>query len=210
MSGASYYMHDWIMFLRDAGPLTGVPLAVGGVLLVIGGWRVWKYAAVLSFALLGGIVGQVLAQTEQLSFTWIAVGAIAAGLVGMVVRQYSSAVLAGVITGALAGSFLSSLHVGDIGMWIGIIIGLLGGGGWAYANRQQVISGITSVEGGALLVSGLAVMIAEWPTAHSFFSAILYRSPGMVVFFVFVPTVVGILLQHADEARSSMKSHDRS
>ena len=37
MSGASYYMHDWITFLRDAGPLTGVPLASWGC--PAGYWR---------------------------------------------------------------------------------------------------------------------------------------------------------------------------
>ncbi len=204
--GIGHLVDQWMLFLHNAGPLTGIPLVISGGVLVVAGWRLWKYASVASYAFIGGIAGQMVSGFVDINMLWIAGGVLVGMVAGFVLKHFASTLLGGIVGGALAGWAAMGLGLSYHAVWLSAAISAVFWGAWAYVNRQNVVAAVTAFEGAALLVSGFAVMLSEWPWMYNFFFSMTRRSPGMIVFFLLVPTVVGVLLQHADETRSSMKS----
>ena len=200
-----YYIQHWTYFLQTADSLVGLPLCAAGVALLLAGWRIWRFAAVVSLALVGGCIGQMFAP-ETVDTNTIMLGSAALlALVGVFAPWHAATLLGGIIGGAIVSAFLGTLGIhGPMG-WILVGLAFFGATAGAYANRQQVIAIITSVEGGVLVISGLSVLVTEWPFLHGFFKSMISHSSFMVVFLVLVPTVIGVLLQQADAARSCMK-----
>ena len=198
----SYFVQQWVSFLQTSDPLLGIPLCGAGAALVLGGWRLWRLAAIVSLLVVGAAVGQLLSGDSGLSPAWAGGGAAVLGLAGVLLPALSATVLGGAIGGAVIAELLGNLGVVGPLAWVGMGLACVGAGGWSYANRQRITIVITSLEGAALLVSGLAVMITEWPMMYGFLHSMVVRSWFIVPFFLLVPTVVGVTLQLADVARS--------
>jgi hypothetical protein len=210
MSGIGDCFDLWTLFLRGAEPLVGIPLCAAGAALVLSGWRLWRVVAVASLALAGGAVGQFAVQTVTgaggFHLPWAAGGAVLFAVSGVVLPQHAATIVGGLIGGSVATGVLASFGVVGYGQLVGGLLAFVGAAAWAFANRQRVVVLITSLEGGILLASGIAVMLPEVPLLCGFFRSMVINSPFVVPFFVLVPTVIGVTLQQADANRSSSKA----
>ncbi len=204
--GFDYIYQEWINYLRGAEAFIGLPLCFGGTVLMLAGWRLWKIAAVVSLALVGLVLGHMASGATQFDWRWALVGAVVLGAAGAVFSQYAATALGGVVGGMVALFVLRGLGMYGPLQWVAGAVGFAAAMAWAYSYRQQVVAVITSVEGGVLLASGLAVMLPEVPLLYKFFQSMTATSPFMIGFFVLVPTVVGVTLQQADANRSTSKS----
>jgi hypothetical protein len=201
-----YLVQEWITLLRSADAVVGIPLCLAGGALVYAGWRLWPAVALLSFGVVGGLIGQSLSGTVGFDLTWFGGGALVMMIIGFLLSQFASVVLAGVIGGAITAMILEVFRMTGPFTWLGAFLGFAGCGSWAFANRNRVIAIITSFEGGVLFISGAAIMVREVTWLHSFFRSMTAESPFMIGFFLLVPTAVGVLVQAADANRSSAKS----
>jgi hypothetical protein len=200
-----YYYHEWTSYLRGANALLGIPFCIAGATLVLMGWRIWRPAAVVSLGLVGLIVGQMLSGDANFNAGYALGSAGAFGIAGLLLPTQAATVVAALVGGCVAS--LVTLAFGYAGTvhWIVIGLGALGAGAWAFANRHKVVITITSAEGGILLVSGLSIMLAEWPYMYNFLRAASLHSGFVLPFFILVPTVIGVTLQLADANRSASK-----
>ena len=210
MSGIGDCFDAWTLFLRGAEPLIGIPLCAAGAALVLSGWRLWPVAAVASLALAGGAVGQSAVQTVTgaggFHLPWAVGGAVLLGFAGVLLPRHAATILGGLVGGSVATGVLASFGIMGYGQLVGGLLAFVGATAWAFANRQRVVVLITSLEGGILLASGIAVILPEVPLLCGFFRSMIINSPYVVPFFVLVPTVIGVTLQHADANRSSSKA----
>jgi hypothetical protein len=204
--GYSYYAQEWITFLHGANALIGFPLCLAGTGLVLAGWRIWRAAAVCSLALIGSLVGQILSGASAFNPQWIIGGAVLFGVAGLALPTHSSTVLGGIIGGTLAVQMVSLFGIVGTPQLLACAVGFAGAAAWAFANRQRVVVVITSFEGGVLIASGAAVLVSSWPWLHGFFRSMTKHSPVMILFFVLVPTIIGMTLQYADANRCSSKA----
>lgn len=200
-----YLIQEWVSFLRGADAVVGIPMCLAGGALVYAGWRLWLVASFFSFGLVGGLIGQALSGAVGFDLAWFAGGAVALGICGYFLSQYASIVLSGIIGGALTVVILDIFRMVGPFMWLGAFLGFAGCAAWAFANRNRVIAIITSFEGGALIVSGMTIMVGEISWLNSFFKSMTSESPFMIGFFLLVPTAIGVLVQAADANRSSAK-----
>jgi len=91
-------------------------------------------------------------------------------------------------------------------LWIVSAVGFVAALAWSFANRHRVVIAVTAIEGAALFVSGLAVMLEDFPTAYNYMHSTMMDNAVMLPFFVLVPAVIGICLQLADSNRSYSKA----
>ncbi|HNO79324.1 MAG TPA: hypothetical protein PKN33_14840 [Phycisphaerae bacterium] len=201
-----YLIQEWMTFLRSLDAVVGIPLCMAGGALVYAGWRLWPAVALLSFGVVGGLIGQTLSDSVSLDLVWFGGGAVALMLIGFLLSQFASVALAGIIGGAVTMMILEVFRMTGPFMWLGAFLGFAGCGSWAYANRNRVIAIVTSFEGGVLFISGASIMVREVTWLHSFFRSMTAESPFMIGFFLLVPTAVGVLVQAADANRSSAKT----
>lgn len=201
-----YLVQEWVSLLRGADAVVGIPLCLAGAALVYAGWRLWVVASFLSFALTGGLIAQALSGEVGFNAFWFGGGALVFAIAGHFLSQFASVVLAGIIGGAITVVMLGVFRLVGPFMWLGAFLGFAGCASWAFANRNRVIAIITSFEGGALIVSGMTIMVREVGWLNSFFRSMTAESPFMIGFFLIVPTAVGVLIQAADANRSNSKS----
>ncbi len=201
-----YLVQEWVTFLRGLDAVVGIPLCLAGGALVYAGWRLWQVVALLSFGVVGGLIGQSLSGSMGFDLYWFGGGAVGLALVGFLLSQFASVALAGIIGGAVTAIILGVFRMAGPILWLGIFLGFAGCASWAFANRNRVIAIITSFEGGVLFISGASIMVREVSWLHSFFRSMTAESPFMIGFFLLVPTAIGVLIQAADANRSSAKS----
>lgn len=200
-----YYYHEWTSFLRGANALLGIPFCIAGAILVFMGWRIWRPAAVVSLGLVGSIVGQMISGDAAFNPAYSLGGAAVFGVAGFLLPTQAPTVIAALVGGCVASLVAFAFGYAGTVHWIVVGLGALGSGAWAFSSRHHVVITITSAEGGILLISGVTIMLAEWPYMYNFLRAASQHSGFVLPFFILVPTVIGVTLQLADANRSAAK-----
>jgi len=195
------WVQEWVRFLQQSGALFGFPLALGGLILMFGGWRLWKFAVVLSFATIGALVGAFLAGGSA-NTPWYALGGfLLLGVASYPPINYSIVALGGVIGATIVNYIFAGLNLPPNALWLITGIGLIVSCALAFLNLRQVIVVVTSFEGALLLLSAAVSFLSEVPGLFGYFRAMVYEGSIFLPFLVLVPTVVGTLIQLADVNR---------
>lgn len=189
---------DWVAFLHACDALTGIPFVLSGVAMMLLGWRMWKFAVVLTFALIGLMVGVALAQTPSQAALYGVGGAVALGLASFPPVHQSIAVLGGLIGAGMVRMFLESVGLEGVPLWIAVALTLLVVTPLCAINRKQVIILITAFQGAVLMISGLAILVRAEPTLRGTYEQMSEYSAIVGPFVLLVPTVIGVFLQMAD------------
>jgi hypothetical protein len=197
----------WLSFLDHAEPLIGIPLVAVGLVLVLGGWRLWRAIVVLNLLLVGVGAGLLVTHLRGLppDWRWLVGFAVVCGLAGGIFHRSAAALMGGLAGGVIAQLALQKFGLYGSVLWVMTAIAFAAAVAWSYSYRQEVQAVLTSAEGGVLIASGVAVILPEIPILHRFFSSMTNTSPFMIGFFILVPTVVGVMMQQADLNRSSSK-----
>ena len=167
-------------------------------MLALGGWRLWKAAVVVTFALIGCGIGMRLANEPDNQFLFAAIGAIVLGAASFPPANYSVAVLGGLIGAGIAHVTLLSLSLAAWPLWIAVGLCFATSAALSYVYLRHVIVIVTSVEGAVLILSGMTAVVADSPRIFAFFRSISVNYWFFLPFLLLVPTVVGCMLQMAD------------
>ena len=197
----SIWVTEWVRYLQSSGGLIGIPLALGGLVLMLGGWRIWKAAVVLSFAIIGAAVGAVVAKEGSHTHLYAAIGFLALGAVSFPPVNYSVVVLGGIIGAAIVNHVSAGLGVAPPVLWVVTGIGLLAACALSFLNLRQVVVVITSFEGAVLLLSAAVAFLSEVPGLYEYFRTTAYQGSVIVPFLLLVPTAVGTMCQLAEANR---------
>jgi hypothetical protein len=194
-------IHDWLLFLKQSGSAIGFPLVVVGVGLMLFGWRVWKVAVVMSYAVIGaGLAAWIKGPCDQL-WPYMLGGAIALGAL-----SYKPITLAVSLLGGAVGGFIVMLCFETIGLrgtplWAAGAAALIACTSVSYLNRQHIIIIVTAFQGAVLVLSGLTawVMASYW--LYDAFQSLTTDSMIVLPFMLAVPTVMSSFYQLAEVHR---------
>lgn len=191
---------DWLVFLRISNMLVVLPLLLGGVALMVFGWRFWKGCVVLSFGLVGMGVGTYLFSDNSMQ----PLPAIACGLALAILSywpvNYSLALLGGGVGAAFLYNTLAGMGITGPVLWITGGIAMFGCTALAFINRQLVVIGVTSFLGAVLVVSGLTAFVMNQSTLYATLAS---HSAFLVPFALIVPTVMSCFFQVAEVHRTN-------
>ena len=191
--GAS--LSQWWSFLNRADVLAGVPLVVGGLALMLFGWRLWKICVVLCFGLIGAGLGARFAPSHNGVLLYPLVGAVLLGALSYWPARYSVAVLGGLIGAGLVAQVGSGSGLTGAPLWLITGVGFIGSLALSFINRRFVIIGVTAVLGGILLLSGLTVFSRCSPGLYGFLASATSDSSIVLPFILVVPSVVSVCYQ---------------
>jgi hypothetical protein len=189
---------QWAAYLQRSDWLIGLPFCAVGLILALAGWRIWKVAVVVTFAIIGWILGTLVAGGNSQSLLYAVAGAVMLGAASAPTAPYSIAALGGIIVAGIAEITLSELGLASWPLWIALVLCFAGSTALSYIYMRQVIVIVTAFEGAVLLMSGAVAIVSETPRLFNFFRSISNHYWFFLPFLLLVPTVVGCLLQMAD------------
>jgi len=221
-------LSHWVAFLKNCDTLLGVPLVIGGLILMLLGWRLWKFAVVATFCLIGFAIGAVVADSAPglagvSSYSTFVVYGLAGAIVlgigsfawvkrlrrgrlgrGRFGRMGPVAVLGGLLGAGLVYQALTSSGLFGLSLWLAVAISFVVVAGLALIYLRETIVVITSLQGAALLVSGLMVFVVTMPRLYANLQGMSHYAGVFIPFVLLTPTVIGCLLQMSDARQADM------
>lgn len=194
--------------LQAMSVVWAVVFIIAGIVCMLNGYRFYKSVTVILALLVGMFAGYALSARLQ------APAYIVAGCLGLLMAvlcfplmKYAVAVLGG-LTGAFLGANLwtAIVHVvykNDPGALanaakfngIGALIGLLVCGMLAFILFKMAVVLFTSVSGSTVAVLGVLALLLQIPGMHESIFNSISKYPVVVPMLVFVPTIIGLILQ---------------
>ena len=188
-------MNEWLIFLRSADALVGVPLLAGGGALMIFGWRIWKTCVVLCFVLAGVAVGRELASNADDRLLYALAGAVVSGTLSYKFADIAVSLLGGLIGTVIAAEALKMIGLTGMAFWLVALALMLFLSALAHINRQTVAVFVAAFLGAVLVVSGIAVCIMLSPTTYGYFHSTVVDSSFVLPFMLLVPTTMSCFYQ---------------
>lgn len=194
-------VQDWIAFLRDTHSTAGFPLIVGGLGLMLFGWRLWKVCVVLAFGLMGTLIAANMMGARDNQLIYALVCGTVLGLLSYWPVNYSVAVLGGVLGALVTYFYLEKMGLSGMMLWGLIGAAFVACSAFAVINRRHVVILVTAFLGALLLLSGLTSWVMILPALYGTFRSMAAWSVIVVPFLVLVPTVMSCFYQMAEVRR---------
>ncbi len=195
--------NDWLIFLRNADHLVGFPLLVGGVALMVFGYRMWRFCVIISFGLIGASVMASSVDAGSSRTMYAILGGIILAGATYKFAKYAVAILGGMVIACMVGYVLENAGVRGSAFVFSVLSTLLVGTAYAFIHRQLVIVFVTSVLGAFLLVSGLAAIVMAWPGLFGALASLGSGNNFIGPFFIIVPAVVSCFYQVGEVNRTN-------
>ena len=197
-----------IQGIQKLGVVWGLVFVIVGLLCLFNGYRWYRVTTIGLALVLGLFAGYILG--EHIGAPYVVAGCLGAlcFAVAFPLLKYAVAALGGLAGAFIGANTWQALAVGLNNLtgpdtvpadayWAGALAGLLFCGMLAFILFKLSVVLYTSVSGSTLAVIGsLALVMTIEPWQQAVASA-LTESPAVVPILVFVPAVIGLVLQHA-------------
>lgn len=194
-------VQDWLGFLRDSSSAAGIPLIVGGLTLMLFGWRLWKASVVLAFGVIGTLGAAIVLGPRPDQATYSLACGTGLALLSYWPARYSVAVLGGVIGSLLTHFYLDKFGLEGLLLWGLMTAAFTACTALAVLNRRHVVILVTAFLGAVLLLSGLMTWLMTMPGLFGTFKGMAAWSAIVIPFLVLVPTVMSCFYQIAEVRR---------
>jgi len=170
-----------------------------GVVWLFYGWRVFKVLVVISFALLGLVLGMAITSRVQginNEFVGGVVGMLALAILSVPLMRWAVGLL-----GAFAGAIFTA------GIWYavgldekyilaGALIGMVGGGMISFIVFRIAVILFTSTGGGALVLTGGLALLYRYGSMQMQIENLVLHERWVLPVALMVPLLVGLIAQH--------------
>jgi len=171
-----------------------------GAVCLFYGWRIFKMLVVISFALLGLIMGitisdKISGESARLLGGLIGLGVMAALSVPLI--RWAVCILGAVAGGILTSGMWYACGLNERYIWAGAVIGMVAGGMISFIVFKVAIMLFSSVGGSALMVVGtLATMCNKHVGCKGLVEDLVLNHDWFLPVALIVPAVVGVILQN--------------
>lgn len=189
---------DWLIFLKDSETVLALPLVLGGLILMMGGWRFRKPWSVVTSGLVGAVLGFGLAARQSDRPVYAIVGAVITAAASWPSPRYSVSVFGGLLGMGLVYVLFGQGIVDRRLQWLILGIAFFSMAGLSFINVRVTTVILTALQGAALVLSGLVILLTESPGLFKVFAGLSKQYVLFMPFLVLVPTMVGFFLQMGD------------
>jgi hypothetical protein len=184
----------WNKIVSLGWPEAVITIAFGLVLL-FHGWRIYKTLVVLSFAIIGLVLGMLIGAKAG-SALWGAVfGMLVLGVAAVPLMQWGISILGAIAGGVITAGLWYAAGLPDKYILAGALIGVVAGGMMSFIVIKASVVLFTSLQGALLVVIGALALLADWPQTSVKIKDIFFDQkwffPACLVFVV----AVGIYIQ---------------
>ncbi len=192
---------DWVAFLRSSDSAIGFPLVICGLGLMLFGWRMWRVCVVLSFGLIGAVIGAGIAEGSSNQSLFAILGAVLLGALSFYPAHQAVSVLGGLIGAGIVHLYVTRLHLDPVVHWSLFGAAFVGFAAYSFLSRRRVVIFVTAFFGAVLLMSGLASWVMSMPVFFGTMRGLASYSLIVVPFLLLVPTVMSCFYQIAEVRR---------
>lgn len=173
-----------------------IALLVIGTLLVIFGYKAYKFIVVFNCILLGMWLGGMLGQRAQVATVAAVLGALLLGAISWPLMKYAVAVCGGLV-GAVIGMIVWVYCEQPVDMaWAGGLIGLVVLGMLSFILFKTSVILFTCVQGAAMFVLGVVALLVKYTAWSSEINSSLSNKPALMPILVGSVALLGLLWQH--------------
>lgn len=196
-------LNEWLAVLRDLKSGIVFPLGVGGLMLMLFGWRLWKVCVGLSFAIVGAGLFTYLADIQRTDVDpfYLIVISLVLGVLAFRFARIGLPALGGVILMGITASIVSSAKVDGPVVWALSATGFVCGCALAFINRRYLVISITGLLGSVLFVSGFVAFLMTMPSTYTTFHGMAMGSSVVIPFMILVPMVMSFFYQVSEVRR---------
>jgi hypothetical protein len=170
-----------------------------GAVCLFYGWRIFKMLVVISFALLGLIIGitvsdKISGESSRLMGGLIGLGVMAALSVPLI--RWAVSILGAVAGGILTSGIWYACGLNERYIWAGAIIGMVAGGMISFIVFKIAIMLFSSVGGSGLVVIGMLALLYLYPPTTDRVKELVLTVKWFLPAVLMIPTVAGVILQN--------------
>jgi len=171
-------------------------LSVIGILLILFGFKAYRWIVVFNCVALGFWLGGLLGEKAQIATVAAVLGALLFAAVSWPLMKYAVAVCGGLV-GAVVGMAIWAYCEQPVGMaWAGGLVGLAVLGLLSFILFKTSVILFTCVQGATMFVLGSAALLIKYtPWAHEVGSS-LNTKPVLMPLLVTSIALLGLIWQH--------------
>ncbi|MGN6367797.1 MAG: hypothetical protein ACTHN5_06010 [Phycisphaerae bacterium] len=182
--------------LAGAEVFFAAALAIIGVLLMMFGFKAYRWIVVFNCVALGFWLGGLLGERAQIATVAAVLGALLFGAISWPLMKYAVAVCGGLV-GAVVGMAIWAYCEQPVGMaWAGGLVGLVVLGMLSFILFKTSVILFTCVQGATMFVLGSAAMLMKFSPWSSEVGNSLNTKPVLMPLLVTSIALLGLIWQH--------------
>ncbi len=181
----------------------GLPAALTfisfGVVCIMYGWRVFKVLVVISFALIGLVLGVAASQRikgENHEVLCGIIGLVLLTILSLPLMRWAVSLLGAAAGGVLAAGAYYASTLPERYVILGALVGVVAGGMISFIVFKVAIMLFSSLGGGALMVIGTFALLHHYPPTTEAMRQVFFGTKWFLPVCLFIPTAIGIIIQN--------------
>lgn len=199
---------EYVAYLEHFDPLVAVLLLGAGLVVLLQGWRIFRVWVVVTAAMIGVLAGDRVGLLPPVSHAipnaqlWCSVaGGLLLAALSWPLIKFALGLIGGLTGGLLGHGLMQYLSVAldrpELAQysWIGAIAAGAVLGMSAFFLFRMVVIVSSSLQGAAMLVTGVLGLLLKHPAIHAQVAGAIERNSHVLPVLIGVPALIGILFQ---------------
>ena len=191
--------------ITSLGLLEALTFISFGAVCLVYGWRVFKMLVVISFGLLGLLLGITVSDKVSGGDSQILGGLIGLGLLAALsvpLMRWAVSILGAVAGGILTSGIWYACGLTEKYIWAGALIGIIAGGMISFIIFKVAIILFSSLGGSGLMATGILALLYLYPQTTEKVEELIFTQKWFLPTMLMAPTLVGVILQNKFVKRS--------
>jgi hypothetical protein len=189
--------------ITSLGLLEALMFVSFGAVCLVYGWRVFKILVVISFGLLGLLLGITVGDKISGEDSQLIGGLIGLGLMAVLsvpLMRWAVSILGAVAGGILTSGIWYACGLTEKYIWAGALIGIIAGGMISFIIFKIAVILFSSLGGSGLMVTGILALLYLYEINYQQTTVnveeLIFTHKWFLPVTLMVPTLVGLILQH--------------
>lgn len=188
-------VHDcWNRIATLAWPEAVITIAFG-LILMFHGWRIYKTLVVISFAIIGLVMGMLIGSKAGSPLWGAVLGMLVLGFASVPLMQWGISILGAIAGGVITAGLWYAAGLPDKYILAGGLIGVVAGGMMSFIVIKASVVLFTSLQGALLVVLGSLALLAAWDQTSAKVKEIFFEQKWFFPTCLTLFTAVGIYIQ---------------
>ncbi len=191
--------------ITSLGLLEALTFISFGAVCLVYGWRVFKMLVVISFGLLGLLLGITVSDKISGGDSQILGGLIGLGLLAALsvpLMRWAISILGAVAGGILTSGIWYACGLTETYIWAGALIGIIAGGMISFIIFKVAVILFSSLGGSGLMATGILALLYLYPQTTEKVEELIFTQKWFLPTMLMAPTLLGVILQNKFVKRS--------
>src|SRR5688500_13437640 len=189
---------DLLQWSQKMGPGMATVLILLGIVYLLFGLYLFKGLVVANAAIAGALLGAMIGHRTGSDVPCAVLGAFVAAAVAIPLMKWAVAIHGGMLGAVLGGAIWRMVNLDPNFAWAGAMMGLIACGMFCFILFHGSVMMYMSLQGSLMLVFGILGLLYKYNDLGPRLTQGLQNRHFILPMAVFIPAVIGLLYQHAN------------